>query len=159
MFPSTSQQAGVHPHTSSHRRNPNHPCHLDSVAKISLDISSHPLPSGNKLHHNPPHLTHTLSQPHPPPSLLPGMPQGPGSNAKAYGRVPPLPPFPQLMHIKDSPPRSRSFSGEPVDDEGAASGEDDEIEDAASSKDAKKEKKPHATRRRVVQSCSECRRR
>lgn len=37
--------------------------------------------------------------------------------------------------------------------------EDEPDEPVAGVKETKKEKKPHATRRRVVQSCSECRRR
>lgn len=76
--------------------------------------------------------------------------------------MPPLPPFPQLMHIKDSPPRQRSFSGEPAptdDDGGHVTAEEEDADEAVGSKEVKKEKKPHATRRRVVQSCSECRRR
>lgn len=79
--------------------------------------------------------------------------------------VPPLPPFPQLLHLKDSPPvqRSRSVSGtEPADDESthqAMSPEEEDNDETPGQKEVKKEKKPHATRRRVVQSCSECRRR
>lgn len=72
--------------------------------------------------------------------------------------VPPLPPFPQLMHIKD--PR-RSFSAEPSEaDAIVMSPDEDDTEDHHHQvKEPKKDKKPHATRRRVVQSCSECRRR
>jgi hypothetical protein len=39
------------------------------------------------------------------------------------------------------------------------SGDEEEHEETPGPKEVKKEKKPHATRRRVVQSCSECRRR
>lgn len=92
----------------------------------------------------------------PPPNRYPSINKG----------VPPLPPFPQLLHLKDSgpanPQRSRSFSGTDIADDESThqtmSPEEEEIDDAPQ-KEVKREKKPHATRRRVVQSCSECRRR
>lgn len=63
------------------------------------------------------------------------------------------------MQLKESPAsRSRSYSADPMDDEnGILVTDEEEIDDHP--KESKKEKKPHATRRRVVQSCSECRRR
>lgn len=82
--------------------------------------------------------------------------------------VPQLPPFPQLLHIKDSPSSrsARSYSEGPLEDEAPSrsdinmsADEDEPDEVVPGTKEAKKEKKPHATRRRVVQSCSECRRR
>ncbi|OCF33762.1 nuclear protein [Kwoniella heveanensis CBS 569] len=97
----------------------------------------------------------------PPPSMYPPIPKG----------VTPLPPFPQLLHIKDDPStQSYSQTTPNVSDSRdsvpqLSDNEEDELEDngtaaspGPSSKD-KKERKPHATRRRVVQSCSECRRR
>ncbi|BEI90346.1 uncharacterized protein CcaverHIS019_0304160 [Cutaneotrichosporon cavernicola] len=78
--------------------------------------------------------------------------------------IPQLPPFPQLLHLKDSPSSrsARSHSEGIVDDDSSQivmSGDEEEQEEVAGPKEVKKEKKPHATRRRVVQSCSECRRR
>ncbi|KAL1407004.1 hypothetical protein Q8F55_006417 [Vanrija albida] len=63
------------------------------------------------------------------------------------------------MQLKESPAsRSRSFSADLIDDEnGTLVTDEEELDDHP--KESKKEKKPHATRRRVVQSCSECRRR
>ncbi|GMK56923.1 hypothetical protein CspeluHIS016_0307630 [Cutaneotrichosporon spelunceum] len=94
------------------------------------------------------------------------MPQPPAS--KGYPPlpkgVPQLPPFPQLLHIKDSPSSrsARSISEGVGDDDPSQiimSGEDEEQEETPGPKEVKKEKRPHSTRRRVVQSCSECRRR
>lgn len=67
------------------------------------------------------------------------------------------------MHIKDSPSGSRrSFSGDHIEEDSVVmSPEEDEMDanQPQIKEVSKKEKKPHATRRRVVQSCSECRRR
>ncbi|KAL7419070.1 hypothetical protein Q5752_005906 [Cryptotrichosporon argae] len=78
-----------------------------------------------------------------------------------------FPPFPQLLHLRDISPPSRSRSilstdtGGADDDLVAMSPEEEDGDDLAAAGESKdkKERKPHATRRRVVQSCSECRRR
>nr|XP_018265162.1 nuclear protein [Kwoniella dejecticola CBS 10117]OBR87320.1 nuclear protein [Kwoniella dejecticola CBS 10117] len=98
----------------------------------------------------------------PPPSMYPPLPRS----------VTHLPPFPQLLHFKDenqSPSQGpASGSAEQADSIPTNLSEDeDELDDIPApspagdkgSGSAKKERKPHATRRRVVQSCSECRRR
>ncbi|WVF69491.1 hypothetical protein IAT40_004268 [Kwoniella sp. CBS 6097] len=99
----------------------------------------------------------------PPPSMYPPIPRG----------VTPLPPFPQLLHIKDDPSAQSYNQTTPnVSDshDSVAQGSDNEEDELdengtaaspgpGSSSKEKKERKPHATRRRVVQSCSECRRR
>ncbi|WVR04862.1 hypothetical protein IAU60_001874 [Kwoniella sp. DSM 27419] len=115
-----------------------------------------------------------MPPPRPAPSMYPPIPRN----------VTPLPPFPQLMHLRDEPAQQSSSQGQsrlsepaqstPATDTndmgGVGSGEEeDELEELGdrgspgfgpgSAGKEKKERKPHATRRRVVQSCSECRRR
>ncbi|WVQ69581.1 uncharacterized protein L199_007801 [Kwoniella botswanensis] len=95
----------------------------------------------------------------PPPSMYPPLPRS----------VTHLPPFPQLLHIKDeshnqSPSQTQTPENADSVLPGVSDDEDEETLDAIPSpqtntNEKKKERKPHATRRRVVQSCSECRRR
>lgn len=101
------------------------------------------------------------------------MSRPPASSAfPTLGRnTPQIPPFPQLLHLKDEalPYRPSSVSEEyhsedeleSVGSPGAANGggtskRDGKDKDKGLQGDSRK---PHATRRRVVQSCSECRRR
>jgi len=110
------------------------------------------------------HLCNTIKMSRPPPS----------SAYPTIGRgTPQIPPFPQLLHLKDEalPYRQSSVSEEyHSDDEiesvgspGAANGGNTSKRDGKGDRDKStpvdKDRKPHATRRRVVQSCSECRRR
>ncbi|ORY21258.1 hypothetical protein BCR39DRAFT_569954 [Naematelia encephala] len=89
--------------------------------------------------------------------------------SSAYPPLPPgghqIPPFPQLLHIKDEPHRTGASTPVLSQSEHMSPEEYDEIEDHNSPTNPRgtgaggKDRKPHATRRRVVQSCSECRRR
>nr|XP_019008195.1 nuclear protein [Kwoniella pini CBS 10737]OCF46976.1 nuclear protein [Kwoniella pini CBS 10737] len=97
----------------------------------------------------------------PPPSMYPPLPRS----------VTHLPPFPQLLRFKDENQQSNSqatpSTGDQADSVTAVLSEDeDELDEnpvpspvGGEKGSGKKERKPHATRRRVVQSCSECRRR
>ncbi|WRT64492.1 uncharacterized protein IL334_001424 [Kwoniella shivajii] len=98
----------------------------------------------------------------PPPSMYPPLPRS----------VTHLPPFPQLLHLRNDQSDARSPLQQPDSVDTSLqplSDDEDELDDNATGVGAnspleknssgKKERKPHATRRRVVQSCSECRRR
>lgn len=104
------------------------------------------------------------------PCTRPIMARPPPSSAypPMHRNTPQMPPFPQLLNIKDEQPSHRaSISSDPGNE--YHSDEDDDNDSNASPSAANgassslapkvKERKPHATRRRVVQSCSECRRR
>ncbi|WVQ80090.1 hypothetical protein IAT38_002191 [Cryptococcus sp. DSM 104549] len=79
--------------------------------------------------------------------------------------APQLPPFPQLLHIKNEQGSGtpHSHASDAQDTQVMSPEEEDDGDELAGSPPApgkeKKEKKAHGTRRRVVQSCSECRRR
>ncbi|KAK8847674.1 hypothetical protein IAR55_005533 [Kwoniella newhampshirensis] len=106
-----------------------------------------------------------MSRQPPPSSAYPPIPRG----------APALPPFPQLLHFKEDSPSVMTSTPETHDSiaQVMSPDEEDELLDdgpgdagspshgggGGSGAKAKKERKPHATRRRVVQSCSECRRR
>lgn len=80
-----------------------------------------------------------------------------------------MPPFPQLLHVKDEASPFKHNNSDPNAEDELEEDDDNDVESHASpgagvgssgvAKDKMKERKPHATRRRVVQSCSECRRR
>ncbi|KGB80065.2 nuclear protein [Cryptococcus deuterogattii R265] len=99
------------------------------------------------------------SQPPPASTAYPQLPHG----------APQLPPFPQLLHIKNEPLATPSAStpiSHPSDGHeivAMSPEEDEEGHDSARGTSPlhgpKEKKKTQGTRRRVVQSCSECRRR
>lgn len=99
------------------------------------------------------------SQPPPASTAYPQLPRGATQ----------IPPFPQLLHIKNEPlatPSASTPNSHPTDSHeivAMSPEEDDEGHDSARGTspppEAKEKKKTQGTRRRVVQSCSECRRR
>lgn len=99
------------------------------------------------------------SQPPPASTAYPQLPHG----------APQLPPFPQLLHIKNEPlatPSASTPNSHPSDGHeivAMSPEEDEEGHDSARGTSPlhgpKEKKKAQGTRRRVVQSCSECRRR
>ena len=125
------------------------------------------------IHTSTPTPTMSRKQAHPPSSYYPPQPRN----------LEPLPPFPQLLHRTDETPTStagshinttnhRASTASTPDKPNIQSDDDDGDGSHFASPGAMgsrpsggtggadpKHRKPHAARRRVVQSCSECRRR
>lgn len=131
---------------------------MDDFDSVRITKTPH-APIASHLHYYTP--IPTMARPPPPPSST--------YPSTAYRNSLQMPAFPQLLHLKDEQsPYHRGSTGSDPANEYHSDEEDDNDSNASpgpatngaqAPKDKVKERKPHATRRRVVQSCSECRRR